>query len=381
MKIPFNKPLTLGGEIDNIVGVLENHKLTEGQFVRNCETWFKENNMCKEVFLTPSCTSALEMAMLLIGIEPGDEVILPSFTFTSSATSIVLMGGVPVFVDCRSDTLNINEDLIEAAITKKTKAIMPVFYAGYPCDVDRVVKIADQHGIQVVADAAQAIGSYYKNKPLTSYFQMSALSFHETKNITCGEGGALCLNDEEFSSKARIVKDKGTNRQEFLHGMVDKYSWKDKGSSYLISELQAAYLLTQLQKLDLVTNKRIELWNNYHANLQPLEDEKKIKRPVYADDRKHSGHLYYILLNTKKEREELQKYLSADGIHAFPHYVPLHDSDAGQRFGRAGSSMEVTHDIFSRLLRLPMYFDLNHDQQVRVVEKIYNFFNSKGPSR
>jgi dTDP-4-amino-4,6-dideoxygalactose transaminase len=310
------------------------------------------------------------MGLMLIGIAPGDEVILPSFTFTSTATAIVLHGGVPVFIDSRPDTLNINEDLIEAAVTPRTKVIIPVHYGGVSCDMERIMAIAEKHGLVVLEDAAQCIGAFQGDAPVGSQGHMSAFSFHETKNITSGEGGMLCINDARFTEKAEIVRDKGTNRQKFLRGAVDKYSWQDKGSSYLMSELQAAYLSVQLEAVDKVTQNRLETWNHYHQGLKDLEDAGVLRRPIFPETARQNAHVYYILLPTEEKRQALQTHLAEHDIYAVPHYVPLHSSAGGMKFGREGSDMTEVNRFSNCLLRLPLYYGIRVDERNEVIESI-----------
>jgi dTDP-4-amino-4,6-dideoxygalactose transaminase len=313
------------------------------------------------------------MGLMLIGIEPEDEVIMPSFTFTSATTAITLHGGTPIFIDSHPDTLNMDEDLIEGAITPKTKAIMPMHYGGLSCNMEKIMAIAKKHKLIVLDDAAQCIGAYYNNKPVGSEGHMSAFSFHETKNIICGEGGMLCINDEHFIEKAEIARDKGTNRQQFFRGTVDKYSWQEKGSSYLMSELQAAFLSTQLEKEKEITKNRLETWQFYHNHLKKLEEQNKLQRPITPEQYKHNAHLYYILLPTEHDREKLQKHLKEKGITASPHYVPLHSSKGGKKFGRLGSKTKHVDDFANRLLRLPFYYGLKNDEKSYVIEQVEKF--------
>lgn len=374
MHVPFNVPLVLGTELEHVQDAISSKKLAEGKYANLCRQWFVDHVGCKEAVLTPSCTSALEMAMILLDLQPGDEVILPSYTFTSSATSIVMSQGTPVFVDVEPGTLNMNPELIEQAITDKTKAIMPVHYAGKACNMEAINEIANANDIFVIPDAAQSLGSKCNTKPVPAFGHMSCISFHETKNTTCGEGGVLCIQDEKFVERAKIVRDKGTNRAQFFEGMVDKYSWKDKGSSFLVSELQAAYLYAQLLQLETITQKRLEIWNQYHKAFAPLEQKELLERPGYEAST-HNGHLYYILLPNREKRSELQAYLKEKNIHAVMHYVSLHTSEAGMKFGKVGSSMDVTDSISGRLLRLPMFFGMTQEQQEAVIQAVNSYFN------
>ncbi len=376
-KIPFNIPLVLGAEIDVVQDAIKSQALSgNGKYSNKCTKWFQENLGCELAVPTPSCTAALEMGLMLIGIEPGDEVILPSFTFTSTATAIALHGGVPVFIDSREDTLNINEDLIEAAITPKTKAIMPVHYNGVSCNMKRIMAIAEVHNLVVLEDAAQCIWAFDSNRPLGSQGHMSAFSFHETKNITCGEGGMLCINQEHFVERAEVVRDKGTNRQQFFRGIVDKYSWQDKGGAYLMSELQAAYLSVQLEAVEMVTNNRRSTWSFYHEALGDLEKRGYLRRPVAPDKALHNAHLYHILLPNEDKRGALQHALSEQGVYAAPHYVPLHSAPGGLKFGRRGSQIKITDDFAGRLLRLPLYYGISEEQKGRVIESVVKILGS-----
>ena len=327
-----------------------------------------------KALLTHSCTSALEMAALLCDLKPGDEVIMPSFTFVSTANAFALFGAKPVFVDIRPDTLNLNEDLIEKAITEKTRVIVPVHYAGVPCEMDRVIAIARKHGLRVVEDAAQALLSDYHGRKLGSIGDMAALSFHETKNIISGEGGALLMNDPALSGRAEILWEKGTNRSQFFRGEVDKYTWVDVGSSYLPSELIAAFLWAQLEEADKIIARRRRIFQKYMERFSGLAGRGVFKVPFVADGASENGHLFYLLLESVEKRDELMAYLRRAGIYSVFHYVPLHSSPAGQRLGRVGSSMQWTDDLSGRLLRLPLYYDMNDEEQDRVIESVHSFF-------
>ena len=376
MKVSFNTPLVLGEEIDNIKQAVSLKELSGSHnFYQKCSNWFNENIGCKLAIPTPSCTAALEMGLMLIGIEPGDEVILPSFTFTSTATAVVLHGGIPIFIDSRLDTLNLNENLIEKAITPKTKAIIPMHYGSLSCDMEKIMGIAKKHDLIVLEDAAQCIGALFNRNPVGSQGHMSAFSFHETKNITCGEGGMLCINDDRFIQKAEITRDKGTNRQQFYRRETDKYSWQDKGSSYLMSELQAAFLYAQLKKEKEITKNRLETWGFYHNNLKSLEEQNKLRRPIITKNSEHNAHLYYILLPTDQERKNLQNYLKSKDISAVPHYSPLHSSKGGKKFGKSGSEMTNVNSFNQRLLRLPLYYNLKNDEKSYVIEKIKEHYS------
>lgn len=375
MKIPFNIPPKSANEEKYIAQAIANKKLSgEGSFNKKCIEWFNKNIPTLMTVITPSCTSALEMAMVLADIGPGDEVILPSFTFTSTANVVALYGAVPVFVDVDPLTMNIDVAAIEKALTPRTKVIMPVHYAGVGCEMDAIMELANKRGIWVVADAAQAIFASYKGKQLGAWGHMAAFSFHETKNIVCGEGGALVINDPRLVARAEIVRDKGTNRQQFLNGQVDKYTWQDKGSSYLLSELAAAFLLSQLEEGEQITAKRVAIWNKYHAGLEDLEKQGHLQRMHIPADCKANAHIYYILLNAVDVRAQLWSYLKEAGIQATTHYVPLHSAPAGVKYGRVSGSMKVTDDLANRLLRLPMFADLSDQDVSLVLEKIHSFF-------
>ena len=373
MIIPFNKPLILGTEVKAMKDVIASGKLSDGGvFYKACQCWFEKHIGTKLAVPTPSCTASLEMALMLADIQHGDEVILPSFTFSSTATAIVLHGGIPVFIDSLPNTFNINEDLIVSAITNKTKAIIPVHYGGISCNMEKIMNIAQDYNLTVVEDAAQCIGARDTDKQsVGSKGHMSAFSFHETKNITCGEGGVLCINDDRFLERAEIVRDKGLNRQNFFRGLVDKYSWQDKGSSYLMSELSAAFLYSQLKEVRKVTQKRRKIWDIYYKALAELERKKKLQRPYISTGKKHNAHLFSILLPDEKKRESVQDYLNSHGIAAHPHYVPLHTSVAGKKFGIIGSSMVHVEDFSTRLLRLPIYYDMHKKDQESILKKIY----------
>lgn len=378
MKIPFNLPPKSTNEEKYLSQVIANKKFSgEGLFNKKCAEWFNKNLPTLMTVITPSCTSALEMAMVLTDIGPGDEVILPSFTFTSTANVIALYGATPVFVDVDPRTMNIDPVMIEKAITPHTKVIMPVHYAGVGCEMDKIMALANKHDIWVVEDAAQGIFASYKGKALGTWGHMAAFSFHETKNIVCGEGGALTINDPRLVARAEIVRDKGTNRQQFLNGQVDKYTWQDKGSSYLLSELAAAFLYSQLEEGVAITEKRRAIWNKYYAGLADLEKEGRLQRMFVPADCTPNGHIFYIFLNSAEVRAELWKYLKAEGIQSTTHYVPLHSAPAGVKYGRVAGSMKVTDDLSDRLLRLPMFADLGDQDVALVLEKVHSFFKAK----
>lgn len=331
------------------------HLAGDGVFTKKCHAWLEERTGTHKALLTHSCTAALEIAAILAEIQPGDEVIMPSYSFVSTANAFVLRGGVPVFVDIRLDTFNIDETKIEAAITPRTKAIVPVHYAGVGCEMDTIMDIAQRHNLLVIEDAAQASMSTYKGKPLGSIGHMGACSFHETKNIISGEGGALLVNDESFAERAEIIREKGTNRGKFFRGEVDKYTWVDVGSSYLPSELVAAFLFAQMEKADNITDRRMCVWQLYHEQLAELETAGYLKRPVVPPECRHNAHMYYILLPDEIARDQLIARLKLEGIHSVFHYVPLHNSPMGLQVGRVSCSCAVTEDVSRRLLRLPLW--------------------------
>ena len=371
--IPFNKPFIIGHELDYIAdAVARGHLSGDGHYTKLCNRWFEERLGCRKALLTHSCTAALEMAAILCDLQPGDEVILPSYTFVSTANAFVLRGAVPVFVDIRPDTLNIDERLIEAAITPKTRAIVPVHYAGLPCEMDAIMDIAQRHKLLVVEDAAQALLSTYKGRELGSIGHMGCLSFHETKNIISGEGGALLVNDERFIERAEIIREKGTNRSQFFRGEVDKYTWVDIGSSYLPSELIGAFLYAQLEHAEAITAKRRHICTTYAAQLAPLQQAGKLRLPDFEAN--SNGHMFYLLLDSLAVRTKLIAHLKAQAIHPVFHYVPLHSSPAGRKYGRTGSTMAVTDDLSERLLRLPLHYELSDPDIERICSAIHGFF-------
>ncbi len=378
MTIPFNKPFIAGKELYYIAeAVLKNLRLSgNGPFTKKCERWLEEHLAVRKALLCHSCTAALEMAAILADIQPGDEVIMPSFTFVSTANSIVLRGGVPVFVDVRPDTLNIDENLIGQAITARTRAILPVHYAGVSCAMEAIMDIAQHHDLLVIEDAAQALLSVYQNKPVGSWGNMACLSFHETKNVISGEGGALLINSEQFVERADIIREKGTNRTKFLLGEVDKYTWVDIGSSFLPGELTAAFLYAQLEQAQNIQERRCELMEAYFQLLSPLKDRGCIELPFLGSSLLN-GHLFYIITRSLAERTALIEYLARRGIDAVFHYVPLHCSPAGQRFGRPSGPMEVTQDVADRLLRLPMYYEMTCDEVEIVAEALFGFYSER----
>jgi dTDP-4-amino-4,6-dideoxygalactose transaminase len=375
-KIPFNKPFIAGKELFYIAqAVIENnHTAGDGPFTKKCQAWLEERLGCRKVLLTHSCTAALEMSAILADIEPGDEIIMPSYTFVSTASSFVLRGGVPVFIDIRPDTLNINENMIEAALTARTRAILPVHYAGISCEMDIIMDIAGRYNLFVIEDAAQGIMSTYKGRPLGSIGHFGACSFHETKNIISGEGGALLINDEKFIERAEIIREKGTNRSKFFRGQVDKYTWVDIGSSYLPSDIIAAFLYAQMENADQIIAKRNLLYALYMEDLRPLAQKGYIQLPFILNDCCSNGHIFYIITRSLKERTELAKFLKDQDIMAVFHYVPLHNSPAGKLYGRTNGTLEVTERVSDCLLRLPLYYEMRDDDVHFVTGKIRKFY-------
>ncbi|MGH8735953.1 MAG: dTDP-4-amino-4,6-dideoxygalactose transaminase [Burkholderiales bacterium] len=360
MKVPFNRPYMTGRELAYIAEAHQNHMLAgDGPFTAKCSDWLEARTGTHKALLTHSCTAAIELAAILADIRPGDEVIMPSYTFVSTANAFVLRGGVPVFVDIRPDTLNLDESLIEAAITARTRAIVVVHYAGVGCEMDPMLDIARRHKLLVIEDAAQGLMSEHQGRSLGSIGDLGTVSFHETKNVISGEGGALFVNHERFIERAQIVREKGTNRASFSRGEVEKYTWVDIGSSYLPGEIIAAFLWAQLEEADSITARRIELWNRYHARLEPCEQSGRIRRPVIPPGCRHNAHMYYVLLPSLEHRTRLIARLRARGIGAVFHYVPLHSSPAGRRFGRSAGPMDNTDRVSSRLLRLPLWLGLD----------------------
>lgn len=354
--IPFNKPYMTGQELVNITHAHANGHLSgDGPFTKRCHAWLNEHTKASDSLLTHSCTAALEMAALLLGLQDGDEVIMPSYTFVSTSNAFVLRGAVPVFVDVRADTLNLDETLIEAAITPKTKAICVVHYAGVSCEMDTILEIARRHGLAVVEDAAQGIMSRYKGHPLGTLGDLGALSFHETKNIISGEGGALLCRDHTHAERAEIIREKGTNRSRFFRGQVDKYTWVDIGSSYLPGEITAAFLSAQMDAAEEITARRLAIWDRYHAWAADHEAAGRLVRPTIPAHCEHNAHMYYMLLPSLEARTAFIQSLRADGVQAVFHYIPLHSSPAGREHGRTGSTMQVTDDISDRLVRMPLW--------------------------
>ena len=373
--IEFNVPPVIGTELKYIEEAIIKHKICgDGEFTKKCSEWMKEKFKAREILLTTSCSSALEMSALLADIKYGDEVIMPSFTFVSTANAFVLRGAKIVFVDIRPDTMNIDENKIEEAITDKTKAIVPVHYAGVSCEMDKINEIAKKHNLLVIEDAAQGIMATYKDKYLGAIGDIGCYSFHETKNLSMGEGGAIVFKDDRFIELAEIIREKGTNRSKFFRGQVDKYTWVEYGSSYLASDINAAYLWGELQHANQINNDRINTWNNYHDSLKDLEDKGYIKRPVIPKECKHNGHIYYIKTKNLEERTKLIEHLKKNNIQATFHYIPLHTSPAGKKYGRFYGDDVYTTKESEKLLRLPMYYGLKEEDREKVVKAITDFY-------
>ena len=372
-RIQFNRPFMTGKELYYIAEAKFGNMLAgDGPFTKQCHEWLERKSGCDKALLTHSCTAALEMAALLLDIKPGDEVIMPSYTFVSTANSFVLRGGVPVFVDIREDTLNLDERLIEAAITPRTRAIVPVHYAGVACEMDAIMTLANRHGLKVVEDAAQGVMASYKGRMLGSIGDLGAYSFHETKNVISGEGGALLVNDPALATRAEIIREKGTDRSRFFRGEVDKYTWQEVGSSFLPGELIAAFLWAQLEEAQSITNERLAIWGRYHELLAPFEQKGLLRRPIVPADCQHNAHMYYVLLAPEIDRQYVLSELKKNDIYSVFHYVPLHSSPAGQRYGRAHGELEVTVKQSERLVRLPLWVGLAPAQQERIVEVLSN---------
>ena len=373
--IPFNKPIFVGSEIEYINEAIKNSKISgDGAMTAECNKMLEDITHTQKALLTTSCTHALEMAAILCDIEAGDEVIMPSFTFVTTANAFVLRGATIVFVDIRPDTQNVNENLIEKAITAKTKVIVPVHYAGVSCEMDEILRIARKYGLKVVEDAAQGVMSKYKDKALGSIGDFGCFSFHETKNYTMGEGGALLINDGAYIEKAEIIREKGTNRSRFLRGQIDKYTWVDIGSSYLPSELNAAYLLPQLKDAAKINNDRLATWDRYYDGLTDLQADGLIELPVVPEHCEHNAHMFYIKLANIEQRQNMIDYLSRQGINAIFHYVPLHSAYAGLKWGRFTGEDKYTTKESEKLLRLPMYYGLTEADSQYVINTIHEFF-------
>ena len=372
-RIPFNWPHMTGKELFYIAEAHFNGSLAgDGPFTQRCHAWLEEHSACDKALLTHSCTAALEMAALLLDIQPGDEIIMPSYTFVSTANAFVLRGGAPVFVDIREDTLNLDERLIEAAITPRTRAIVPVHYAGVACEMDSIMAIARRHNLKVVEDAAQGVMASYKGRALGGIGDLGAYSFHETKNVISGEGGALLVNDSDLSLRAEIIREKGTDRSRFFRGEVDKYTWQEVGSSFLPGELIAAFLWAQLEEAGRITKERLASWQRYHELLEPLEAEGILRRPIVPNECEHNAHMYYVLLAPEIDRQKILDDFKRNDICSVFHYVPLHSSPAGMRYGRTHGDLSVTDRQSARLVRLPLWVGLSDEQQDRVVEVLCN---------
>jgi dTDP-4-amino-4,6-dideoxygalactose transaminase len=368
-RIPFNWPHMTGKELYNIAEAHFNGMLAgNGPFTGRCHDWLEQRTTCNKALLTHSCTAALEMSALLLDIQPGDEVIMPSFTFVSTANAFVLRGAVPVFVDIRDDTLNLDESLIEAAITPQTRAIVPVHYAGVACEMDSIMAIAQRHQLKVVEDAAQAVMASYRGKVLGGIGDIGTYSFHETKNIISGEGGALLVNDPDLVMRAEIIWEKGTDRSRFFRGEVDKYTWQEPGSSSLPGELIAAFLWAQLEEADRITSARMASWQRYHDLMKPLESAGMLRRPIIPDHCQHNAHMYYVLLGPEVNRDKVLKFFKLNDIASVFHYVPLHSSPAGERYTRVHGEMDVTDRQSERLIRLPLWVGLTPEQQDEVAD-------------
>jgi len=368
--IPFNKPHLTGKELHYIADAHERGQLAgDGFYTKRCSEWLEQATGAKKVLLTHSCTAALEMAAILADIKPGDEVIMPSYTFVSTANAFVLRGGVPVFADIRADTLNIDEIQIEAAITPRTRAIVPVHYAGVACEMDTIMEIAKRHNLLVIEDAAQGVMASYKDRALGSIGHLGAYSFHETKNVISGEGGALLVNDPSLVARAEIIREKGTNRSQFFRGQVDKYTWVDVGSSYLPGEIIAAFLWAQLEEADKITARRLDMWNRYHNSFYRLEAEGRVRRPVVPAGCKQNAHMYYLLLKDLAARTAFIDAMKKYGINCVFHYVPLHNSPASSKYGRPFRDLSVTKNLADRLVRLPLWTGLEQ-QQSRIIEAV-----------
>ena len=373
--ISFNIPPYVGTELDYVKQAVENHKICgDGAFTKQCNQWLSERFGSQKVLLTTSGTTALEMAALLCDLQPGDEVILPSFTFSSTATAFVLAGAKLVFVDVRPDTMNIDETKIEAAITDKTKVICAMHYAGVACEMDTIMDIAARHALKVVEDAAQGVMSTYKGKALGTIGDFGCFSFHETKNYSMGEGGALLIRDPEYNERAEILREKGTNRAKFFRGQVDKYTWVDYGSSYLPSEMNAAYLWGQLQAADQINNDRLASWNDYYQALRPLEQAGKLELPAIPEDCVHNAHMFWVKCRDLEERTAFIQHLKDNGVLAVFHYIPLHSAPAGLRYGRFSGEDVYTTKESDRLVRLPLYYGLTAQDRQQVIQAVKAFF-------
>ncbi len=374
-RIPFNRPYTVGTEFGFIQRAIDQGHLSgNGSFARACQEWLERETGTVRALLTPSCTAALEMLAILADIGPGDEVIMPSYTFVSTANAFVLRGATPIFVDVRPDTLNLDERLIEARITPRTRAIAPVHYAGVGCDMDALGDVARRHGLFVLEDAAQGVMASYgaESRALGTFGELGALSFHETKNVTCGEGGALLVNDPALVERAEILQEKGTNRSAFFRGAVDKYTWTDIGSSFLLSEVNAAFLWAQLEHASEITARRLRLWDGYYEAFAPLEAQGRARRPIVPPGCTHNAHMFYLLLPERETRDLLIEHLAMAGVHAVFHYVPLHSSPAGMKYGAVRSALPVTERASDCIVRLPLWPGLDEESVQRVIDAVYD---------
>ena len=375
IRIPFNIPTLIGNELEFISDAISNRKISgDGEYTKKCCQLMEQRYDIKKVLLTTSCSSALDMSAILTGINAADEVILPSYTFTSTANSFLTRGASLKFIDIREDTLNIDENKIEKAINKKTKAIVLVHYAGVSCEMEKIREITKKNNIYIIEDAAQAMDSKYNERYLGSIGDIGCYSFHETKNLTCGEGGAILINNSQFIERAEIIREKGTNRSKFYRGEVDKYTWVDIGSSFLPSEILSAFLYAQLENVEIITNNRKKCWNYYYDNLDKLESKGFLSRPTIPYNCEHNGHLFYIILENQNIRNSLIDYLKREGILAVFHYIPLHLSPMGKKLGYNIGDLPITERISSTLLRLPLYYDISKEEQKKVIDSICKFF-------
>jgi len=376
-RVPFNKPFIAGKELYYIAQAVTLGNIAgDGMYTQLCAALLEKRFGIPKVLLTPSCTAALEMAAMLSNVGPGDEVIMPSYTFVSTANAFVRLGVVPRFVDIRPDTLNLDETLVEAAINEKTRAIVPVHYAGVACEMSRLLTIADKYRLLVIEDAAQAVNAFYNGRALGGFGQLGAYSFHETKNYICGEGGALCLNSPELIERAEIIRDKGTNRKQFFRGVVDKYTWVEVGSSYVPSEICSAFLYGQLEMLDEIARRREQGFDYYYERLSPLAEEGLLRLPCIPEECRTNYHLFYVILPDRETRDGLITHLKSAGIHAVFHYIPLHTSPMGLKLGFKPGELPVTEDLSGRLLRLPLYYEISEGDQESVVQAITSFLRS-----
>lgn len=371
--IPFNKPFTIENEFKYIQNAIDNGILRgDGIYTKKCHQFLESKLGCKKALLTHSCTAALEMSAILLDLKPDDEIIMPSYTFVSTANAFVLRGAKPVFIDIRPDTLNIDENLIEQAITPKTKAIVCVHYAGVACEMDKIIEIAKKHNLFVIEDAAQALGSFYKGKPLGTIGDLGCFSFHETKNIISGEGGALIINNPKFIERAEIIREKGTNRSQFFRGEIDKYTWVDIGSSFLPSDIISAFLYSQLENLEIINKKRLDIWEKYNKFFAGYDIY--IKRPQIPQECIHNAHMYYILFENIETRTEFIEHMKSNNINPVFHYIPLHSSPAGQKYGKTVGKLEVTNKVSDTLVRLPLYYTLENDDLEHIKDCVTKFF-------